>query len=453
MLPSRVGRWWIVGAVLSVVVVAAVTAVVFVTGPKQTGQPVAVPPLGLPAQELLTSSMRKEPVPGWKTSSEMLGFPPGTIPKVIGNIGNNGYFLGITGTGWWLVGVDVSIGQRSFPPVELGRSDHALAFNCFVNGPTMVLCVRQDRDPAKPARAWVVDTGRGALIFDGPTELRISTTQNQPVVGQAGDYAVAAVTGEGMQGVGPHAELTWFVQGDGIVGQVEDWDRDAAPQPLAVQGGVDSSTTDVVFSVADGTVMKPEVPQGWRFGQAIVYPGGFGYEYSATGEYFSDQVAFFDDSGRELSRPNFKGTLLTGSRDLPMVQTSSNDLVLTLDGRTLLELPKSTAMPYTRPIGEKLFIEIGGERERSWRQYDLRTGASGKTCDIEGLGYYYIASDGAVAILSGDGDAARGFDLTTCVELWSLPGETQSQGKDVWKVNTTLIQRVNDELFSLVAPA
>jgi hypothetical protein len=143
----------------------------------------------------------------------------------------------------------------------------------------------------------------------------------------------------------------WFVQGDGIVGPVEDWDRDSAPQPLAVQGGVGSSTTDVVFSVANGTVVKPEVPQGWRFGQAIVYPGGFGYEYSATGEYFSDQVAFFDDSGRELSRPNFKGTLLTGSRDLPMVQTSSNDLVLTLDGRTLLELPKSTAMPYTRPIG------------------------------------------------------------------------------------------------------
>jgi len=38
-------------------------------------------------------------------------------------------------------------------------------------------------------------------------------------------------------------------------------------------------------------------------------------------------------------------------------------------------------------------------------------------------------------------------------KLWSLPGSTQSEAKDVWKVNTTLIQRVNDELFSLVAPA
>jgi hypothetical protein len=267
-----------------------------------------------------------------------------------------------------------------------------------------------------------------------------------------GDYAVAAVTGEGMHGVGPHAELTWFVPGNGNVGPVEeDWGRDAAPQPLAVQGGTGSSTTDVVFSVADGKVVKPEVPQGWRFGRAIVYPGGFGYEYSATGEYFSDQVSFFDDSGRELSRPNFKGTLLTGSHDVPMVQTSSSDLVLTLDGRTLLELPKSTAMPNVRRIEGRLFIANGGQ-QRSWQQYDLRSGASGKTCEIESLGYSYIASDGQVAVLSGNETPAQGYDLTTCDKLWSIPGSTQSEGKDVWRVNTTLIQRTNDELFSLVAP-
>jgi hypothetical protein len=433
------------------VVVAAVTAVVFVTAPKQTGLSVAVPPLGLPAQSLLTTSMRKEPVPGWMTSSEQMGLPPGTVPKVLGNVGDRGYILGITGRGWWLVGIDVAAGRRSFPPVELGRSENALAFDCFINGPTMVLCVRQDRDPNQPARAWVVDTERGVMIFDGPTDLRISPTGNHPELQQVGDYVIATVTDEGVHGVGPRAELTWFVPGNGIVGPVEDWDRDAAPQPLAVQGGVGSSTTDVVFSVADGTVVKPEVPQGWRFGQAIVYPGGFGHEYSATGEYFSDQVAFFDDSGRELSRPDFKGTLLTGSRDVPMVQTSSNDLVLTLDGRTLLELPKSTAMPDVRRIGERLFIANEGQ-QRSWQQYDLRSGASGKTCEIESLGYSYIASDGQVAVLSGNETPAQGYDLTTCDKLWSVPGSTQSEAKDVWRVNTTLIQRINDELFSLVTP-
>jgi hypothetical protein len=122
-----------------------------------------------------------------------------------------------------------------------------------------------------------------------------------------------------------------------------------------------------------------------------------------------------------LSRPDFKATILTGSREIPMVQTPSADVVLTLDGRKLLDLPKSTAMPYTR--------------------------------DVEGLGYYYIASDGAVAILIGDATAARAFDLATCDQLWSLTGETQTQEKDVWRVNTTLVQRINDELFSLVAPS
>jgi hypothetical protein len=184
--PSRVRRWWIVGLVLSVVVVGTVTAIVFLAAPKPTGQSQSAPPLGISAQTLLTSSMRKEPVPGWKTSSEDLGLPPGTVPKVLGNVGDHGYFLGITGRGWWLVAIDVATGRRTASPVELGLSDNALAFDCFINGPTTVICVRQDRDPNKAARAWVVDMGRGAMMYDGPTDLRISTTDNHPNLYQSG---------------------------------------------------------------------------------------------------------------------------------------------------------------------------------------------------------------------------------------------------------------------------
>jgi hypothetical protein len=453
MAPSRARLWWILGTVLTVIVVVAVAAVGYAVTRKPDRRPAAATPLlGIPAQELV-SSMRREPVPGWKISSQTLGLPPGTIPKVIGNVGDNGYFLGVAGTGWWLVGVDVATGRRSFAPVQLGRSDDASSFDCFVNGPTKVLCLRQDRDPANPAHAWVVDTARGQLIFDGPSEVQLSTTQNAPLVERRGDYAVATVTGEGVHGVGSRGELTWFVPGSGIIAQQNDWEHDTPAQTLAVQGGPDSSPTDVVFSVADGKVLKPEFPQDDHPGRAMAYPGGFGYEYSAPGDDSSDRVAFFDTSGATLSRPDLDATLLTGSRDIPMVQTASSDVVLTLGGRKLLELPESKATPYTRLIGETLFVESGGERETTWRQYDLRTGASGKTCDVEGLGYYYIASDGTVAALSGDGSAARGFDLQTCDEVWRLPGETQSRGKDVWRVNTTLIERVNDELFSLVAPA
>jgi hypothetical protein len=41
-----------------------------------------------------------------------------------------------------------------------------------------------------------------------------------------------------------------------------------------------------------------------------------------------------------------------------------------------------------------------------------------------------------------------GYDLATCDKLWSIPSSVQ----DVWRVNTTLIERINDEMFSLVAP-
>lgn len=452
MMTSIRNRWWIFGAASLVVVVAVVVALVVSTR-RQPAQPQSPPSLGLPPQLLLTASMRREPVPGWKTSSEELGFPPGTIPKVIGNIGDNAYFLGITGTGWWLVGLDVSTGRRTFAPLELGRSDDALSFDCFVNGPTMILCLRQDRDPAKLARAWVVDSSKGQLLFDGATQLRLSSDQGEPMVEQRGDFALATVNGEGVHGIGRHAELTWFVPGRGSVSQERNWNHDSPPQPIAVQGGAGSSPTDVVFSIADGKVVKPAVPQGGLFGLAFVYPGGFGYEYSSAADYTWDRVALFDSSGQALGRRELEGTILTGSRDIPLLQGKSSDTVVSLDGRKLLELPKSTVMPYTRLIGERLLVEAGGEREKSWRQYDLRTGASAKTCDVEGLGYYYIASDGDVALIRSDGAVARAFDLSTCDELWRLPGETQSEGKDVWRVNTTLIQRTNDELFSLVAPA
>lgn len=421
-----------------------------------THKPVAqMPPressLGLPAQALLTSSMRNSPVIGWTISAQQLGMPPGTVLKLLDNSGDNGYLLGVSGTGWWLVGIDVTTGRRILAPVELGKSKNALAFACFGNGPAMVLCVRQDRDPKQPTHAWVVDTEQGSMLFDGPTVVRISSTQGEPLVKQVGDYAVATVSGAGAHGVGSHAQLTWFVPGNGVIGQPKDWERDESPQPVAVQGGLGSATADVVFSVADGKEVKPQVPQGIRLGRAYVYPGGFGYEFSATDDPFSDRVAFFDDSGALLASPDFTANLLTGSRDLPMVRTPSSDVVLNLHGREVLVLPRSTGMPYTRLIGEKLFISTDAD-QRIWQQYDLRSGQSGKTCDIESLGYSYIASDGEVAVLTGDDTPARAYELATCDQAWSLRGPEQSEFQDVWKVGTMLIGRRLDEVSSLVAP-
>lgn len=452
--PSSPARWWwLAGSVLTVVAVAAVTAVIYVTTRTSVGQPQAAPPPGLSPQELLTSSMRSEPVPGWKTSAQELGLPPGGVVKAITNLGDRGYFLGITGTGWWLVGIDVTNGHSSFAPIDLGSAENASGIDCFVNGPTMVLCVRQDRDPNMPAHAWVMNTERGSLTYDGQTELRISRSQDHPVLQQAGDYAVATLNGKGVRGVGPDAEVTWFVPGDGSLSQQKDWEHDTTPQPVAVQGGAANSATDVVFSTSTGQVFNPPVPQGGRFGMAFVYPGGFGYEYASVGGFSWDRVAFFDDSGRELSRPDLEGVLLTGSRDVPIVRTATADVVMTLDGRKLVELPAIVPMRSSRVIGERLFVSSVADDTASWQQYDLRTGRPGRACGGDSLGPYYIASDGEVAVSFGERTPAEGIDLNTCQTLWSFSSSSQSESIDVWRVNTTLIQRTNDELFSLVAPS
>jgi hypothetical protein len=201
----------------------------------------------------------------------------------------------------------------------------------------------------------------------------------------------------------------------------------------------------VVFSVADGRIVKPVVLQDQRLGRAIAFPGGFGYELHNGGDG-ADRVAFFDDSGKLLSSPDLVGTLRIGSLDPPMVEAESTDVVLTIDGRQLLEIPKSTLMPYARLIGTTLFVTTD-ERQRRWRQYDLRTGASGKTCEIEDLGFSYIASDGAVAIAIGRRTPAQAYDLTPATSSGRFRPPYRTFGR-----STPLIQRTNDELFSLVAP-
>ena len=207
----------------------------------------------------------------------------------------------------------------------------------------------------------------------------------------------------------------------------------------------------MVFSVVDGTVVKPSVPQAVQLGQAIVYPGGFGYEYTLAGD-FTDRVLFFDDTGNKLSEPEPGGMLATRSVDLPLVDSKANDRIFTLEGRKLLELPPSGPAPDARLIGSRFFIATDADRRR-WQQFDLRTGEPGKTCEGDSLGPYYIGSDGEVAVALGGDGPARGVDLATCETLWSLPAPASTEAKEVWKVQGTLIQRTDDRLFSLVAPS
>lgn len=437
-----------------VMVVVVLLALVGCAGNTTEGEPTADATRELPAlpqQLLLASTMRQQPVPGWTTTVEDLDLPPGTVVRPIGNIDDHGVFLGITDEGWWLLGLDVTSGERTFGPTRLGLADDATDFNCYINGPPMVLCVRQGPDLNVPSTAWVVDTASGKVTYDGPTDLRVAGAQDQPRLEQVGDYVIAASRGEGMHGVGPRAELTWFVPGDGILpSQFDRFARDTAPSTLAVQSG--GSLADVVFSVVDGKVVKPAMPQGVQLGRAFVYPGGFGYEYSPADDYTSERVAFFDNTGKKLGEPEADGKLETRSVDLPIVGSKSNDRVFTIDGQELLELPRSTAPPHARLIGSRFYIATDADH-RVWKQFDLTTGEPGKTCEGDSLGVYYIASDGDVVVARAEDGLVRGVDLATCDVLWTIPGSAPNEAKEVWNVHTTLIQRTNDQLFSLVAPS
>lgn len=442
-------RWWFAAGGLGLAA-AVVAAVIVVVQRPIDGSPQALPPLppaqqlGLPQQLLLSQSMRKQPVVGWRVTAAELGLPADSMIRPEGNLGDRGFFLGVSGDGWRVVGVNVADGHRLFAPVRLGPNARAASTRCFVNGPAMLLCVWEAAEG--PRRAWVVNTETGAVMFDGPTELRAYGSGPEPRLSQVGGYVVAAVPDSGVHGVGPHAELTWFVPGDGLLGDSAGPNSDLQPMKFASQGVF--KAPDVVFSVADGVSVKPSAARDASVGGAIVYAGGFGFSYHDQDG--TDRVALLDESGRLLAQ--MAGDLVNTSPDVPIVEDESQLRVVTITGRQLLEIPKPTLRLYARLIGTTLYV-ASDKRLRSWQQFDLRTGTEGKACDAEGLSTSYIGSDGAIAILTGEpSSVAYGMDMATCETAWAMPGTGSPDVtvREVWRVNTTLLGRGVNDLFSLV---
>lgn len=425
-----------------------VAAIALVAACSTEGQPNAAPP-DLPDQTLLASSMRDRPVPGWTVAAPDVDLPPGTVMQPVGNIGGRGIFEGIDEADWSLFGLDLTSGERLFGPIPLGRTDDSTAYRCFVNGPPLVLCIFQPPGSGMPSTVRGIDTDSGEVVFEGPANVQVTDEGGRPRVEQIGDYVIASVMGEGIHGVGSQGELTWFVPGNGILApQFALWERDTVASTLAVQEGVGGA--DVVFSVVDGRIVNPQLPERSRLWRAMVYPGGFGYEYTA--EDGQDSVAFFDEAGARLSELAQEGSLETRSPDVPIVVTQTNDRIMTLRGRTLVELPPTVPDVEARLIGSRLFV-ASDPAHREWRQFDLHSGEHGRTCETSSLGFSYIGSDGRVAVALADDSPARAVDLTTCQTLWSIPGSGSGEAREVWKVGDALIQRTNDKLFSLVAPS
>ncbi|MDT5339049.1 MAG: hypothetical protein QOD90_4554, partial [Mycobacterium sp.] len=111
----------------------------------------------------------------------------------------------------------------------------------------------------------------------------------------------------------------------------------------------------------------------------------------------------------------------------------------------------------TRLIGSTFFARDPNDRTtRRWQQYKLGTGAKGNECNYD-MGSGYVATDGKVGVFeSGNpnvGLVTKAMDLASCETLWSIESPIGSF-RDVWRINTTLVQLSDDgtELMSLVAP-
>ena len=464
----RLRRQWTIVVTVLIVVMVVVTTGLLVWW-RQSGSGTARSDWQPPPQTLLSSSMRVMPTPGWRISSAELGLPAQTrfatndnafqSRPFIGYLDHRAYFLarsiGATPPDWWLVGVDVRDGTRLFPPVSLTTSITSPPV-CDLNGPDMVLCLRND---AEAGTAWVIEAQTGAVSFSGPTDLR--TYPGQLGVEQVGMFAVAGGTDKGLSGVGRKGEPTWFVPGDGSVDQRYRDRSDFDSPSLATQTiGGRGSETKVVFSLIDGTVVSPKVDGDRRPLGAVVYPGGFAVEVGPETNRITsnpNQVWFYDGAGKQLARTDVSGNLAINSWDLPIVTSSSGATVFTTDGHPLAEIPRLDTITRARLIGHWLFVdEAQSSAFPKWQQYDLQTGAPGRACEVS-FGAY-VGTDGDVGVLQinnpGAGFVAKAVDLATCETLWRLPSQVDSFAQ-VWRADTTLVQLSDDgtELMSLVAPS
>lgn len=414
----------------------------------------------------LLPSMYEPPVTGWRTSVLDLGVPPppaqdavptiaasnvtGAPKPLIGKLGDRAYFFAVSHGGpdpqWWLVGIDTSSGRGLFDALSLNTGNRPP--DCLLNGPDQILCIYD----TPRNTALVVDSGTGDVLYRGPTDVETaSVTLN---LERLGPYAVATTPDRGIYGIGSRAETTWFIPGSGMPGEpsshrpgpnepVLSWQPDANPKVWHA----------TVFSVTDGTVVSPEIEAGAKIDAPAMYPGGFAANIEqADGEDLG--VGFFDHHGRRISQVEGRvrgGGSLLGLASVVFDDSDTVTLFSPAGGR-LLTLPDRGMARVGRTL---LLLESGTQTFPEWRQYDLKTGEKGPVCDFRMQNY--IGTDGSTLVFQVTnpkaGLLARGRDMATCRELWTLPAQPDSLQR-IWRVNTNLIQLSADgtTLSSLVPP-
>lgn len=294
----------------------------------------------------------------------------------------------------------------------------------------------------------MIGLDHGALMYHGPNTLNPNIIgggiQLEAVGYKYGPtYLVAARRGEGLHGVGAHAELTWFLPGSGEIQDPGAWNPDIPPLTLAVQTvkSPSDSRGDRVFSVVDGKDLTPTPPPGTRLAEAVVYNGGFAYQVdggAATG------TRMYDTTGREVGRQEPERSYPRQNAAMLTLVVGGNFQIYDAAGKLVATIPSRGLAADFETIGAKVYIRAAGSGdgvESTWQQWDLRTAAPGATCTMA-LGPAYAASDGTVVVTnSHTGDVSHyvAIDTTNCQALWEVPGK-------VWihKVGTGLIEVDHD---------
>jgi hypothetical protein len=434
-----------------------------------------------PGRLLIGFPLDRVPVQGWRLTNTDIGLPSDVpVGQPITTIGDHAYF--VTGCDHdcsgkrcdfncddprgWVYGIDLKTGARLFKPVLLdGFHFDPWYHDCHQNGPSVAICVNYTVPKERQSsRAWVLDLDRGMVTYSGNTDL-----WQDNVIGTPGPYIqsvgnprgqtrmVASVAGKGVYGVGPRAELTWFVPGSGHLVTPVFVADDGSPVMLATQIPTADDPRYRVFSVIDGAERTPTPPPGTTLKRAIVYTGGFAYQYEAGNTV---GVLFYDLAGHLLARRELKGYNLMEATTVPIVLDQPVFRVYAPDGREVATLPAAFAYhkaPVFWAMGNDLYLLLDesatlDQSWRDWQQWHLDTGRPGSTCHHQFARTSYIGSDGRI-VLFLDEDVREAtvvaIDVATCQTRWRIP---QPDKRRIEQLGTALVDVRPGELVSLRAP-
>jgi hypothetical protein len=464
-------RWWLVTA--AVVVVALAVGGVLVWRFRHSSSEAAGPQIGSPKDMLIPFSLLRQPVPGWSIRAADIGLPP----KVhFGGVfaSNGDKFFSLTSdcgnrdcnlpptyeegpSTSFVYGLSLRTGAPLYPPVRL---PHFGGSQCFGNGPSTAVCLGYGDKDEKTA--YVVDLEHGAVTYSGP-----NTLKKEEKIGPANGITtlVDVVDGEGIYGIGPRLEHTWFAPGEGSYIQAPTY-RDAngfPASPIAAQSVENGPSR--VFSLVDGKDLTPPAPPGAKAFSAQVYNGGFAYRFERGTE--ADVISFYDTTGRQLASKEFRRAYFEGNQVMPTLLNGLSTTggsnggvgggqweVYTATGDLVAQIPPTDMVGSFITVGTTLFAQQSADLkhpydEHPWQQWDLLTGKpAGPDCAMKLDGF--SASDGRVILTSDDDyQAVVAIDRTTCKTVWQLPKFTTLE-----KVGTNLLRGddPHDVLTSVHAP-